>query len=86
MAIGQPNGCGARKSPGSSIASDCVESCSYTFGGMEGGSNPHNDGGEGGAAGRGGASGGGGGGGVYSRGPSLDIEVDVRKRVLELVS
>lgn len=62
----------ARDSPGSSTASEYVESCSYGFGGMGGGE-------ERGAAGRGGD-------GVYSRGPSLDIEIDVRKRILELVS
>lgn len=77
-AVGQPNGGDTRDSPGSSTASEYVEPCLYGFGGMGGGSNGHNGGGEGGAAGRG--------DGVYSRGPSLDIEVDVRKKILELVS
>lgn len=76
-AVGQPNGGGTRDSPCSSTTSEYVEPCSYGFGGMGSGSNAHKSGGEGGAAGRG--------GGVYSRGPSLDIEVDVRKRILELV-
>lgn len=84
----QSNG-GPRDSRGSPISGDNnVEFCSYEVSRRGDGANTHKSGREGGAADGGGSGGvgGGGGGGVYSSGPSLDIEVDVRKKVLELVS